>query len=254
MQFTPDLMPGDVTGSLVYDAEDRRASSSARDRSSPTSCSPTRSTARPRRRSRRCSRRWRSARSRVDGVTPPAARPVPRRRDAEPDRVRGHLHAARGAARPLPAQARARPAGARRPRSRCSRGTRPASTRATSPPPASRPVLDAGELAAAQRAVASVGASAPTCSPTSSTSPGRRGGARRCKLGVSPRGTTALLAAAKAWAWLSRLRLDHARPRAGDARCPCWRHRIQLRPEAELEGVAVDAILRSILQQVQVPI
>jgi MoxR-like ATPase len=35
---------------------------------------------------------------------------------------------------------------------------------------------------------------------------------------------------------------------------PVWRHRIQLRPEAELEGVSADAILRSIMQQVQVPI
>ena len=35
---------------------------------------------------------------------------------------------------------------------------------------------------------------------------------------------------------------------------PVWRHRIQLRPEAELEGVSADTILRSILQNVQVPI
>jgi MoxR-like ATPase len=35
---------------------------------------------------------------------------------------------------------------------------------------------------------------------------------------------------------------------------PVWRHRIQLRPEAELEGVSADSILRSVMQQVQVPI
>jgi MoxR-like ATPase len=35
---------------------------------------------------------------------------------------------------------------------------------------------------------------------------------------------------------------------------PVLRHRLQLRPEAELEGISSDAILRSILQQVQVPI
>jgi MoxR-like ATPase len=35
---------------------------------------------------------------------------------------------------------------------------------------------------------------------------------------------------------------------------PVLRHRIQLRPEAELEGVSPDAVLRSIMQQVQVPI
>ena len=35
---------------------------------------------------------------------------------------------------------------------------------------------------------------------------------------------------------------------------PAWRHRIQLRAEAELEGVSADTILRSIMQQVQVPL
>jgi MoxR-like ATPase len=73
------------------------------------------------------------------------------------------------------------------------------------------------------------------------------------KLGVSPRGTTALLAAAKAWAWLSgydAITPDHVQAMV----LPVWRHRVQLRPEAELEGVSVDAILRGVLQQVQVPI
>ena len=40
------------------------------------------------------------------GVAAGAARAVPRARDPEPDRVRGHVPAARGAARPLPVQAR----------------------------------------------------------------------------------------------------------------------------------------------------
>ena len=44
----------------------------------------------------------------VDGAPRAAAGPVPRRRHPEPDRVRGHLPAARGAARPLPGQARRR--------------------------------------------------------------------------------------------------------------------------------------------------
>ena len=35
---------------------------------------------------------------------------------------------------------------------------------------------------------------------------------------------------------------------------PVLRHRIQLRTEAELEGVAADTVLRSVVQQVQVPI
>lgn len=73
------------------------------------------------------------------------------------------------------------------------------------------------------------------------------------KLGVSPRGTTALLAASRAWAWLTGsagVTPDHIQTMA----IPVMRHRIQLRPEAELEGVSPDAVLRSILQQVQVPI
>jgi MoxR-like ATPase len=53
IQFTPDLLPSDVTGN---DCSSRRA------RCSTTSCSPTRSTAPPPKSRRRCSRRWRSAR------------------------------------------------------------------------------------------------------------------------------------------------------------------------------------------------
>jgi len=73
------------------------------------------------------------------------------------------------------------------------------------------------------------------------------------KLGVSPRGATALLAAAKAWAWLQEAEAitpDHVQSML----LPVWRHRIALRPEAELEGVSADTILRSIVQQVQVPL
>lgn len=73
------------------------------------------------------------------------------------------------------------------------------------------------------------------------------------KLGVSPRGSTALLASAKAWAWLNgspAITPDHVQAMV----LPVLRHRIQLRPEAELEGVSVDSILRSVLSQVQVPI
>ena len=43
----------------------------------------------------------------VDGVSR-RSRSVPRRRDAEPDRVRGHLSPAGGAARPVPRQGRRR--------------------------------------------------------------------------------------------------------------------------------------------------
>jgi MoxR-like ATPase len=114
------------------------------------------------------------------------------------------------------------------------------------------PVLDAGTIAQAQKAVALVGASPDVIGYTVDLARATRQ-SPSVKLGVSPRGSTALLAAAKAWAWLQgfdAITPDHVQAMA----LPVLRHRIQLRPEAELEGVSADAILRSILQQVQVPI
>ncbi len=114
------------------------------------------------------------------------------------------------------------------------------------------PVLDAAQLGEAQVAVGKVGASADVIGYAVDLARGTRQ-SPSVKLGVSPRGTTALLAAAKAWAWLNgfdAITPDHIQAMA----LPVMRHRIQLRPEAELEGVSADTILRSVLQQVQVPI
>jgi MoxR-like ATPase len=113
-------------------------------------------------------------------------------------------------------------------------------------------VLDASGLAAAQASVAKVGASADVLGYAVDLARATRQ-SPSVKLGVSPRGTTALLAASKAWAWLNgfdAITPDHVQAMA----LPVLRHRIQLRPEAELEGVSADTILRSILQQVRVPI
>ena len=65
---------------------------------------------------------------------------VPRARDAEPDRVGGHLPAARGAGRPLHVQARGRLPGRRATRSRSSSARWPAAARRArcSRPPRSR--------------------------------------------------------------------------------------------------------------------
>jgi MoxR-like ATPase len=71
-------------------------------------------------------------------------------------------------------------------------------------------------------------------------------------LGVSPRGATALLATARAWAWLSGREFVTPDDVQALAR-PTFRHRIQLRPEAELEGVTVDGVLDSVLSSVPVP-
>jgi len=113
-------------------------------------------------------------------------------------------------------------------------------------------VLGPAEIAAAQQSVGAVGASADVIGYTVDLARATRQ-SPSVKLGVSPRGSTALLAAAKAWAWLNAVDAitpDHIQAMA----LPVLRHRIQLRPEAELEGISADSILRSIIQQVQVPI
>jgi MoxR-like ATPase len=72
------------------------------------------------------------------------------------------------------------------------------------------------------------------------------------QLGVSPRGATALMSAARAWAWLSGR--DYVTPDDVKALArPALRHRVSLRPEAELEGVTTDAVLEGVLGAVPVP-
>ncbi|MCQ1985359.1 MoxR family ATPase [Arthrobacter sp. zg-Y844] len=72
------------------------------------------------------------------------------------------------------------------------------------------------------------------------------------QLGVSPRGATALLNTARAWAWLS----GRAFVTPDDVKAltlPALRHRVALRPEAQMDGVNVDDVLGSILATVPVP-
>jgi MoxR-like ATPase len=72
------------------------------------------------------------------------------------------------------------------------------------------------------------------------------------ELGASPRGATALLAAAKAWAWLTGR--DYVTPDDVKALArPTLRHRVRLRPDAELEGVTVDGVLDAVLATVPTP-
>jgi len=71
-------------------------------------------------------------------------------------------------------------------------------------------------------------------------------------LGVSPRGATALLRAARAWAWLNGR--DFVTPDDVKALAHATLvHRLGLRPEAELEGVDVAQVLASALGSVPVP-
>ena len=72
------------------------------------------------------------------------------------------------------------------------------------------------------------------------------------RLGVSPRGATALQATSRAWAWLAGR--DYVTPDDVKALArPTLRHRLSLRPEAELEGVTVESVLEGVLASVPVP-
>jgi MoxR-like ATPase len=114
-----------------------------------------------------------------------------------------------------------------------------------------RPVAGPAELAAARQAAASLrvapevlGYVVDVCRATR-TSPS-------LSLGASPRGATALLATSKAWAWLSGR--DYLTPDDVKALArPTLRHRVSVRPEAELEGVTSDGVLDGVLASVAVP-
>jgi MoxR-like ATPase len=114
-----------------------------------------------------------------------------------------------------------------------------------------RPVAGAAELAAAREAVSRVQLHPEVLGYIVDLARGSRE-SPSLRLGVSPRGATALMRSARAWAWLSGR--DFVTPDDVKALAlPALRHRVELRPEAEIEGVSVDAVLEGILSTVPVP-
>ncbi|MGV0790509.1 AAA family ATPase [Mycolicibacterium sp. XJ1819] len=114
-----------------------------------------------------------------------------------------------------------------------------------------RPVAGAGELTAGREAVQKVLVAEEVLGYIVDIV----GATRRSpslQLGVSPRGATALLATSRSWAWLSGRNYVTPDDVKAMAR-PTLRHRVMLRPEAELEGASPDAILDGILAAVPVP-
>ncbi|NDK31355.1 AAA family ATPase [Nesterenkonia haasae] len=72
------------------------------------------------------------------------------------------------------------------------------------------------------------------------------------QLGVSPRGATALMNSSKAWAWLSGR--DYVTPDDIKALAlPALRHRVALTPEASMDGAGADDVLQGILTTTPVP-
>ena len=178
----------------------------------------------------------------------PAARSVPRARHPEPGRVRGHLPAARGPARPLP-----RPRGHRLPGGRG--GARDAAARAARSEAGAledvQRVATAEDLRAAREEVDATEVSDDVVGYVVAV-------VRRTRelpsvsLGASPRAAVHLLGAAKAAARLAGRGYvtpdDVARMAA-----PVLRHRLVLTPEAELERATPMGAIRAALEDVPVP-
>ncbi|MCZ3389959.1 MAG: MoxR family ATPase [Actinomycetia bacterium] len=113
------------------------------------------------------------------------------------------------------------------------------------------PVADAAALDAARASVATVRVGPEVAAYVVDLARATRN-VPAIQLGVSPRASTALLATARAWAWLSAR--DFVTP--DDVKIiakPTWRHRLQLRAEAQLEGTSADGVLDSVLSSVPVP-
>ncbi|MCA1783038.1 MAG: AAA family ATPase [Dermatophilaceae bacterium] len=114
-----------------------------------------------------------------------------------------------------------------------------------------RPVASADDLAAGAAAVGAVEVRADVAAYIVDIARATRV-SPSLSLGVSPRGATALLSTARAWAWLSGrtyVTPDDVKALAQ----PSLAHRLSLTPEAELEGVSVGSVLDSALSSVPVP-
>ena len=248
MQFTPDLMPGDVTGSLVYDA--RTAAFAFRPGPVFTNLLLADEINRtPPKTQAALLEAMEERQVSVDGEPRPLPDPfivaatqnpieyegtyqLP---EAQLDRFLLKLNVTLPSARfrdrhPRPARARLR-----------SRAICPRSSRWPGPP-SWRPV--AKRCAQVLIADEVLGYIVDIVGATRSSP--------ALQLGVSPRGATALLGTARSWAWLSGRNYVTPDDVKAMAR-PTLRHRVMLRPEAELEGATPDGVLDGILASVPVP-
>lgn len=249
VQFTPDLMPGDITGSLVYDARTAEFSFQAGpvftnllladeiNRTPPKTQASLLEAMEERQVS-------------VDGIPRPLPEPFLVAATQNPVEYEGTYPLPEAQLDrfllklilPLPSRETeidvlTRHADGFNPRDLDSAGL--------------RPVAGPDDLDAARAAVAKTSVSADITAYIVDICRATRE-SPSLTLGVSPRGATALLATARAWAWLTGR--DYVIPDDVKALAlPTLRHRIQLRPEAEMEGTTPDSVITSVLARVPVP-
>ncbi|MFD3457566.1 AAA family ATPase [Streptomyces sp. NPDC058691] len=249
VQFTPDLMPGDITGSLIYDARTAEFSFQAgpvftnlllADEINRT----------PPKTQASLLEAMEERQVTVDGVPRPLPEPFLVAATQNPVEYEGTYPLPEAQldrfllklVLPLPSRETeidvlTRHAEGFNPRDLDSAGVRPVAGPAD---------LDAARAAVAKTSVSpDITAYIVDICRTTRESPS-------LALGVSPRGATALLATARAWAWLTGR--DYVTPDDVKALAlPTLRHRIQLRPEAEMEGTTPDSVITSVLAHVPVP-
>jgi MoxR-like ATPase len=249
VQFTPDLMPGDVTGSLVCDA--RTAEFSFREGPVFTNLLLADEINRtPPKTQASLLEAMEERQVSVEGVPRPLPDPFVVAATQNPIEYEGTYPLPEAQldrfllklTMPLPPredeiQVLSRHAGGFDPRDLAAAGV--------------RPVAGAGELAAARLAVADVTIAPEVLAYVVDVARATRQ-SPAVRLGVSPRGATALLAASRAWAWLTGR--DYVTPDDVKALArPALRHRVQLRAEAELEGATSDGVIDGVLASVPVP-
>ena len=196
LQCTPDLLPADVTGSFVYDPATARVRVPARTgvhgpaagrRDQPH---PAQDAGRP-------ARGHAGGPGHRRGPHVPAAPALPRARHGQPGRVRGHVPAAGGPARPVPR------AGRRRLPDRGRRGRRPAPPRRRRQEAADvRRVVDADRPCCGCRPASSRSTSTPTSLAYCVALAAATRTHSAVEVGASPRGSLALLLQARALAVL----------------------------------------------------
>lgn len=249
VQFTPDLMPGDVTGSLVYDSH----SSEFTFREGPVFTNillADEINRTPPKTQASLLEAMEEHQVSVDGVSRPLPSPFIVAATQNPVEYEGTYPLPEAQldrfllklTMPLPARAEEievirRHASGFDPRNLAAAGV--------------RPVAGSEELARARHAVAQLAVAPEILAYIVDVVRATRS-APSFQLGVSPRGATALLNTSRAWAWLS----GRSFVTPDDVKAlslPCLRHRVGLRPEAQMDGVDADDVLRSILASVPVP-
>jgi len=249
VQFTPDLMPGDITGSLVYD--DRVGELSFREGPLFTNLLLADEINRtPPKTQSALLEAMEEAQVSADGVTRPLPRPFMVAATQNPVEYEGTY--------PLPEAQLDRfllkvvlPLPEREAEldilRRHADGFDPHDLAAAGV----RPVAGAAEVRMAAAAVRAVTVSPEVAGYIVDIARATRV-SPSLSLGVSPRGATALLRTSRTWAWLqgrSFVTPDDVKALA----TATLAHRLGLRPEAELEGVSVTAVLQSALDSVPVP-